>query len=267
MCPVCKEGVPNRQAFSEHVLQCASVRYSCKTCGVTFKKLAYLKQHEKRQHNSGGQDEKSNTSAIEPKDVQPKNDESDTESSENSDWDNDPEIQFEDQIQHEEKGDERKVNDITTGRIYRKRTNPLPVSAPNESKVSATVTSAERCVTSADMEEKDSTMEERAQDNFVLLESSKEQEGSSATKAYEKEQVLEVEFSVDVDEPVKTKQKLRMQLDKEELISSTFVSPVKGKLGEMDINLGDYLLSETVKPENINIRMEKGKLSITVKSQ
>ena len=79
--------------------------------------------------------------------------------------------------------------------------------------------------------------------------------------------MLEVEFSVDVDEPVKTKQKLRMQLDKEELISSTFVSPVKGKLGEMDINLGDYLLSETVKPENINIRMGKGKLSITVKSQ
>ena len=54
MCPVCKEGVINHQAFSENVLQCASVRYSCKTCGVTLKKLAYLKQHEKRQHNSGG---------------------------------------------------------------------------------------------------------------------------------------------------------------------------------------------------------------------
>ena len=166
------------------------------------------------------------------------------------------------------KSDERKVNDITTGRIYKKRTNPLPVSAPNKSKVSATVKSAESCMTSANMEETDSTMDKkRAQDNLVLLESSKQQEGSSATKTYEKEQVLEVEFSMGVDEPVKTKQKLRMQLDKEELISSTFVSPVKGKLAEMDIKLGDYLLSETVKPENIKIRMEKGKLSITVKSQ
>ena len=94
------------------------------------------------------------------------------------------------------KSDERKVNDITTGRIYKKRTNPLPVSAPNESKVSATVKSAESCMTSANMEETDSTMEERAQDNLVLLESSKQQEGSSSTKTYEKEQVLEVEFSV-----------------------------------------------------------------------
>ena len=109
-------------------------------------------------------------------------------------------------------------------------------------------------------------MEERAQDNLVLLESSKEKEASSATKKYEKEQELNVEFSVGIDEPVKTKQKLKMHLDKE-LISSSFDSPVKGKFGEMDINLGDYLLSETVKPENINIIMEKGQLSITVKSR
>ena len=50
ICPVCKVRLADREEFSEHVFHCASLRHRCETCGTTLKKLAYLRQHEKRQH-------------------------------------------------------------------------------------------------------------------------------------------------------------------------------------------------------------------------
>lgn len=66
---------------------------------------------------------------------------------------------------------------------------------------------------------------------------------------------------------MKTKQTLKVKLDEEELMSSTVRNCGKRKLSEMDINLGDFLQTKAMNPEDISLRMKEGELSICFKSQ
>lgn len=141
--PVCKDRLADREEFVEHVFHCTSVRNRCETCWTTFKKLAYLRQHEKRQHASEGKIEEVVDNAAASK-----SDESESKSL-NSDWDKDPQIDFKDEKQ--EKDDERNVIDISTGRIIRKRTSPLPVSAPIK-KVSVIASTSKASPSTAEMD-------------------------------------------------------------------------------------------------------------------
>ena len=49
ICPFCKENVAQAK-YVKHLTECAGRRVSCRVCGVTFKKVAYARQHEKRKH-------------------------------------------------------------------------------------------------------------------------------------------------------------------------------------------------------------------------
>lgn len=50
ICPLCNDVVTPAEDYTNHLLRCAGQRYTCETCGVSFKKKAYLKQHTSRKH-------------------------------------------------------------------------------------------------------------------------------------------------------------------------------------------------------------------------
>ena len=69
-------------------------------------------------------------------------------------------------------------------------------------------------------------------------------------------QELNVNFTIIPDENVKTKQTLKVKLDEDELMPSTVRNCGKRKLSEMDINLGDFLQTKAIKPEDISLRIK-----------
>ena len=119
ICPICKEGIRG-QTFQQHVLLCADSRFRCNVCTKTFKKRDYLKTHTRRYHPT----EKVESSVAAELTLSGSSDDSDSE----CDWNKDPDVELEDPGKDEK--DQRKVNDLTTGRVIRRPFGPPPVFTP-----------------------------------------------------------------------------------------------------------------------------------------
>ncbi|XP_045165454.2 uncharacterized protein LOC123529264 [Mercenaria mercenaria] len=150
ICPLCNDMVTANEDCNHHLLMCAGKGFRCETCGVSFKKNQYLKQHIRRKHEM----KSVNKADATPQKKESTNDEpesskevitdtvmmeSDTHENESSDreWDVDPDIELLGKSEGKEvTEDNRLVNDIRIGRIYRKQTNPIPVITPKKRKIS-----------------------------------------------------------------------------------------------------------------------------------
>ena len=127
-----------------------------------------------------------------------------------SDWKEEPDIQ----IGEEEAADERKVNDVTSGRIYRKRTQPLPVPAPvKHQKVSATVTAADNGTADLVLDQKGQGFASAENEILPTLVTNSDREINSKVPEIDTHQLeaqsnnsdsLEIEFSVKGDKDNKT---------------------------------------------------------------
>ena len=118
ICPVCKDPV-NKEDFQSHLMKCPKERVECSVCGQTFKKVAYRNKHMKVQHSQ------SSNITCRPSATPVMDNNVDSES-ETEDWDVDPDVEVGE--------DSTEVKDLTSGRIIRKPTHPLPVSAPKKAK-------------------------------------------------------------------------------------------------------------------------------------
>lgn len=118
ICPVCFVELDGKDAWSEHVLSCASSMMVCKACHVSFKKKEYLQKHMRTKHP----DAPSSTQKG------PSHDQED-----DSDWDVDPEVQLGEvrtepaEIEMDQTLPSTSQEDYISGRVVRKRTAPSPV--------------------------------------------------------------------------------------------------------------------------------------------
>lgn len=80
-------------------------------------------------------------------------------------------------------------------------------------------------------------------------------------------QTLKLQFSVDQGSDLRSRQSFNLSVDEEEVVSSSFIIQANRGLGAMDFNLGNFVSSQSVKPENINIKVDKGKLVMTMNTQ
>ncbi|KAL4222383.1 hypothetical protein ACF0H5_018422 [Mactra antiquata] len=114
ICSICKESIEPGESFQAHVEECSKTKVPCEECGEYFKKEVYRKRHYERFHDKKGlnsrlsKDDKAEKTVM---NVGQSNKYAD-ESSEESDWDTEPDVELEE------------------GRIFRKRTAPEPVFAP-----------------------------------------------------------------------------------------------------------------------------------------
>ena len=104
-CVICKELV-HREELQSHMLECVANRHECDECGSSFKKALYFNKHKKKMHDTKEASLCSKGTAV----------------SDQEDWDKDPEVEIE-------------VDSLESGRVIRKATQPLPVSAPKKAKV------------------------------------------------------------------------------------------------------------------------------------
>ncbi|MCG8033054.1 MAG: DDE-type integrase/transposase/recombinase, partial [Candidatus Thiodiazotropha taylori] len=155
ICNLCKVHIGTIQAYKKHIVQCLESRVYCETCGKSFAKHKYLNQHMSRFHgkNANKSENKSDnkTSAMDKMSVdsdsdserKPESMKSDSEDIDDDDSDcsnlsKDPDIYLEEEQVDKTKDapvsmvseDSRNVRDIRVGRMYRKKTNPMPVWAP-----------------------------------------------------------------------------------------------------------------------------------------
>ncbi|XP_045196333.1 uncharacterized protein LOC123551453 [Mercenaria mercenaria] len=150
ICPLCNDTVTANENYNHHMLRCAGKRFRCETCGVSFKKEQYLRQHIRRTHEiksvnkTDTTPQKKESTNEEPESskevitaaVMRKSDIHENESSDRE-WDVDPDIELLGESEDKEVAeDNRLVNDITKGRIYRKQTNPIPVITLKKRKIS-----------------------------------------------------------------------------------------------------------------------------------
>ena len=106
---------------------CYNKRFQCDSCGQHFKDKAYLKTHQKRKHSA----EIAEIVTVTKSQPKEKAKESSVCSSEDSDKEgNKSDCEMDPDVHIEEERDERKVNDICSGRIYRKPFAPMPAIAP-----------------------------------------------------------------------------------------------------------------------------------------
>lgn len=117
ICPVCFVELDGKDAWSEHVLSCASSMMVCKACHVSFKKKEYLQKHMRTKHPDAPSSTHKDTSHDQEDD---------------SDWDVDPEVQL-GEVRTEPAEKEMEAlpstsqDDFISGRVVRKRTAPSPV--------------------------------------------------------------------------------------------------------------------------------------------
>ena len=102
ICPLCKVEVD--EEYDKHMVECAKSRVKCDTCQATFKNKDCLRRHIKRHML-----------------------EKEIEKGDESDWDNDPAVEVAAPITDSSHSSE------TEGRMFRKRTAPMPVMAPVKS--------------------------------------------------------------------------------------------------------------------------------------
>ena len=50
VCPLCFIELDSKEAWKEHLVECANKVIQCKECHVSFKKKAYLTKHMKQKH-------------------------------------------------------------------------------------------------------------------------------------------------------------------------------------------------------------------------
>ena len=81
-----------------------------------------------------------------------------------------------------------------------------------------------------------------------------------------KTEELQLKFKVNVGSLGKVKEQLELSKDGEVMINTMFVGSASRRFGGMNINLGDYLESPTLKPENISVKIENGQLSLIVRT-
>ena len=286
ICPICKTAVGVYQNFQEHVLRCYEQRQKCTSCGATFKKAEYLKQHIKRKHAVNKSDEKCKLDNAEcavgnPTVNKEKSEESTSSSSSSSgsisdhddagnlsDWKEEPDIQ----IGEEEAADERKVNDVTSGRIYRKRTQPLPVPAPvKHQKVSATVTAADNGTADLVLDQKGQGFASAENEILPTRVANSDREINSKVPEIDTHQLeaqsnntdsLEIEFSVKGDKDNKTTQQFDLIKGGETFISSTTINVGHISAGEMRFSLEDYFGPGDIEAKNISVQVEKEKLKL-----
>lgn len=127
ICPVCFKEVEGKDAWTAHVVKCASSMLVCERCHVSFKKKEYLAKHMRLKHAE------IDTSKETEKDIPGPSCSPQDDSDSGSDWDEDPEVQLEETSKEKEPpADKADTIDLLTGRTYRKRTSPSPVQAPRK---------------------------------------------------------------------------------------------------------------------------------------
>ena len=221
ICPICKEGIRG-QTFQQHVLLCADSRFKCKVCTKTFKKRDYLKTLTRRYHPT----EKVESSVAAELTLSDSSDNSDSE----SDWNKDPDVELEDPRKDEK--DQRKVNDLTTGRVIRRPLGPTPVFTPVKRK------STEGTEVS-DTQDRENLYTENVSEGCHL----------------------KVSFGVKRSKEDKLVQSFVLDQNGAELINSKVT---RSKMGDVKLNLGDFIRS-AIRPEDVDICVTDGMLSLPIK--
>ena len=245
ICPLCKKDLPNRQVFTEHVLKCPEKRQKCEKCGVTFKKMQYLRTHWKRQHP----EEEAPTSLQSTDDKTQSADEK--ESDNDSDWDQDPPYSV---------GDDA---ELYPGRTVRKRVCPNPVAAPlKHPKASATISSAEATASSSDF----------PQDKRVFGTAAEEdkREGNSARKSEQNvknPQRVNMGFSVKAEDGSRTVQRFDLKRNKEQIVSTTVTNLANVKAGDININLADVIGRVNIDSSHIQISVKKEEIQLEINDE
>ncbi|XP_061169022.1 uncharacterized protein LOC133178302 [Saccostrea echinata] len=122
ICPVCFTEVDGKDAWTNHVLKCASSMLVCEKCHVSFKKKEYLVEHMKLKHAESDEVSKeSSKDEAGPRSLLKNN--SDSE----SDWDEDRGVQLEEAPKEKDPEPPSNTASLLTGRMFRKRTAPSPV--------------------------------------------------------------------------------------------------------------------------------------------
>lgn len=121
ICPVCFHEVDEKEVWVEHVRRCTSNLLVCEKCHVSFKKKEYYLKHMKAKHP--GATPYGETVRDVPSTSTERKDSSDSE------WDEDPEIQLEEEMNVESLPS---TSDLVIGRMVRKRTAPSPVHTPKK---------------------------------------------------------------------------------------------------------------------------------------
>lgn len=146
--------------------------------------------------------------------------------------------------------DTRKVNDIRTGRIYRKKCEPMPVIAPIKHKklpIEDTDMKAEQIKSAEkDVDRKESDLREPK---------------SSSTIIEKVNTGLEISFSVKGGN--RTTQTLNVVKDGEQYFSSTSAN-FGPSFGDMKFNMEDFFGPGTVNLRNVSVEVQKEQLKIKI---
>ena len=289
ICDYCKVHLGTLMAYKKHVLECLESRFWCDTCGKTFGKIKYKKQHMSRCHadtvamtvfqakkpetktditpeslnyDSEKEDDNSENNKHDPKCESDKEyEKSDTgndlkSDSEDSELGADPEIllcEEEKELKHDSEDklvnlDTRKVNDIRTGRIYRKKCEPMPVIAP---------------IKHMKLPEEDTDMKpdemRSVKEDTDRKESDLRETKRSSTNIEKVKTDLEISFSVKGGD--RTTQTLNVVKDGEQYFSSTSAN-FGPSFGDMKFNMEDFFGPGTANLRNISVEVQKEQLKI-----
>ena len=237
ICPVCKDDIKG-QNFRQHIVDCADSRLKCQECPKTFKKKEYLKSHMKRKHQSQAMGSVADDLKLSA---------SSGESDSGSDWNKDPDIELSDEDSKDEiagkEEDKRTVNDLTSGRIIRRPFGPPPVFNPTKRKM-------------AEETEVHDKIESPKKQDYVNLQKAKSSEGLGS--------YLNVSFSMKGKTETQMTQSFELVQNGEALITSKVARSVNPEMGNININLGDFIRS-TIRPEDVCIQTKDGVLSLDIK--
>ena len=150
VCPNCKKEI-KWEEYLAHMKKCGKSKVpqikhlACSICQSTFSKRANLNKHVRKFHPVSATETSSATDIKEPKVI--KSPETQT-TTEETDWDKDPEIELDyndsnsdresmsSESEEESAGMQEAQEDLTLGRVHRKRTEPAKVLAPKRRNVS-----------------------------------------------------------------------------------------------------------------------------------
>ena len=188
-----------------------------------------------------------------------------TDDESNSDWKDDPEVELAEELRGDafQQEDHRSVTDIRSCRMFRKRTCPTPVVAPIKfTKASATITSA-----SSEYKE-DIGSGEKLHINEVEPASSSKMPDEIPSKEEPRQKLMPtknttIEFAVNGGAD-SAKQELRIQQNGEDVM---FMSQRRAKTRSIDLNMSDFMEADSVRPENISIKVTGGKLVMDIKTE
>ena len=227
VCPVCKDEI-GLSEFSQHLKTCKSdVKFECSVCDMAYKKKAYLVRHVETVH-SKPEDSKKNSPP------QGNVGEESPQVSDESDWDSEPDVGL----------SVMGPDTLNLGRLVRKRTSPLPVSAPVKRKLD---------------DERDGAA--------GLVAKVVAQRSPAKVSRTDKSDTSEFGVKFEV---VRNGEKLRRSLNvtlKEEPILATnlVVDEVSTDLCKSEFRLSDFIgKNQNINPEDVRIRAVGGCLELKV---